>query len=656
MFGSAENTDDDENSLMTYSQAREIISSNDYFLPFRNMFLHEPLLKFVYSEKCRFSGPFDESRVIVDDANTESGGYLVNTSMPEDAFHPRHFTPFELKGLWLPLSHGTLFLSRSIHESSDLMRLNVDTKEQEILFLIHPSSEGLYQDLITQYSSTMITVSALSLSSLRTLLIAYPNNDGTYKPLMVKISLDRLSQDVSRILTTRECALSVANSKILRKKITARKDAGIAALAINIIEDDLAYVPNGLDAGMLLRTLPDCLDPMKVNQEGLYLLPLLSLYGMKNRDFLTQLVLANGSIATTFLTMILENLVNSFVELLYVESTSIEAHGQNLMLVLDQQNRFKGLTYRDMGGVNILFSQEEWQSLPANLQKKEWYYFDSHIKDAAKAFEDHIVRRGLFPLTKQLCKSPNLIQNDIQLLNWQKLHVKNGTLKNWTLKDLNQNTHETRLLATEFCRYGYVETLCAEFWINAMVEGNIISQEIGKSWSDKWNTRQSLPNEGDFLAPFTCDVHGFFYDTIVLTFNNHDVLLDKIQDLKNYGFAMINEQRPEQGNKVIILADELQYVIQELQMKKLDKQQAGENIQKLIKNNQPIMGEDRKWKDIIANILLACSIVGLVVMGVNYIYSGQFFLNTTRQQKLAEINKEATKSLDNISGPSISAR
>lgn len=499
-------------TVPSYEDIKDLISRDPRFIPFRHLFRHEPLLQFVYHEKCRFPDASSEDRIIYDEATqADVGGDRTNTAMPIDEYHPGVFLPITLTGIWLPVNEGTLFTTLSnIHRCPLIKRQ--DNGQDVILFLIHPKSLHLYKDLLDHAPGPVQTFSALSLSSFRTVLVAVPNADGDFNPVMVKLSLDVMIQGVSRVLSTRECGLSVANSAVLSQKLASLATDDVRALPLNIIEDPLSYVPAGYQSGMLYRSLPSFLDPQLPNEQGLYAIPLIALYGVKNRDLLQTLVKAHGGTVTECLTQcILNPFARVFIELLYHHQTSIEAHGQNLMLVLDHSSHIVSLLYRDMGGVNQLFTELEFANLPSNLQNPDFYYFKQHVVDAAKALEDHFVRRGLYPLTKQLVKCSDVQHDDAALQQWHEQCRINGFLHNWTTDDVDKDAHQTRLLAREFYRYGYVEYLFATCFIDYLRKNSLVDEEGCQQMESHFFDPEQRP-DGSLVAP--CSNIPFFSSSI----------------------------------------------------------------------------------------------------------------------------------------------
>jgi|GEM_PF-3220490 len=498
-------------AAFSVDQAKDSVLTNPLFDPFRQIFSdNKALFKFIYHEKCRYPSTIPTDRVIYDPVTQNlNGGYFSSPHAEVDDYHPSCFLPFLVKGIWLPLKEGRFYTGLNNVADCPLVKMQEDGSEL-ILFLIHPKSEVLYQDLLAAHADSIVTVSALSLSSYRTLLIAMPNASGSFEAMMVKLSVDQEINGVSRVLTERECRLSVANSIILSKKLTElAQDSVIAIPPLQIFEDPLAYVPVGCESGMLYRRLPEFLSAD--NAQGLYAIPFLALSGVKNRELMQELVTANGGTVTRFFKdHVFPLFVRSFIELLCHHRASLQVHGQNLLLVLDRDNRITGLLYRDMGGVNQLFTRQELESLPENLRDPALYYAENHIQDAAMVLEDHFLSL-LYPLTKQVVKCPEFAEQDSELALWLSMCKERGYLKNWTKESLDDDEHETKLLATEFFRYGYLENLFYDSLMDYLRKNKMASESDLQDMQQHF-TSPEIYHDGSIVAP--CTLQPFFQSFI----------------------------------------------------------------------------------------------------------------------------------------------
>ncbi|MGL5741745.1 MAG: hypothetical protein ACRCXC_03935 [Legionella sp.] len=93
-------------------------------------------------------------------------------------YHPEVFSPFEVKGILLPVQEDTLFTNLKRATYCPLVKIR--NNQELILFLIHPQSNAFYCNLLNDSKYEVISLSALSLSSFRTVLIAFPNAEGSF--------------------------------------------------------------------------------------------------------------------------------------------------------------------------------------------------------------------------------------------------------------------------------------------------------------------------------------------------------------------------------------------------------------------------------------------------------------------------------------------
>lgn len=141
--------------------------------------------------------------------------------------------------------------------------------------------------------------------------------------------------------------------------------------------------------------------------------------------------------------------------------------------------------------------------------------------------------------------------------------------------------------------------------------------------------------------------------------NPYKELLLKIACLKQYGLELSTSGRNEAGTHTQKLARDIQEKINALIFKRILAKDAARDINDLLKRGRKTMGQDRKWCDIIAHILLAGAVVGLgcatgiglaymgiglAIVGIPACFYGSFFMNNTkRQMKLYGVGEEAEK-------------
>lgn len=291
---------------------RETLFKDPKFAPFR--FVSDALLTFIFSEKNRLALN-EETRIVKD-----TTGFVHLYNAKDDCYHPKYFEPFDLIGLWIPSSEGNFFSIREESEQTPLIRKGPQD-EKEILFLIHPKSVTLFEDLIQKYAHTQVAIPALSLSSFRTLLIAIPKTTSLPQYAFVKVSLDENIGGTRRILSLKECAGSVATAAVV-----SSQSGNIA-----FMKEDFSFVIN--NAGMIHRPIPECLlDP----DSKLKVIPFFSLFGVKNRELLDLLIRQSCKGPTEFVVdCLIKPIARVVVDMLYIKHKSLEIHGQNLLLMLN---------------------------------------------------------------------------------------------------------------------------------------------------------------------------------------------------------------------------------------------------------------------------------------------------------------------------------
>lgn len=450
---------DERNALRTR------LFSEPALAPFRH--LPDGMLTFLCGEKARLSLTDDARRVW--DGNNLVSGYTHDYHCKDDQYHPKHFTPFDIKGYWIPESEGQLFATQ---DAAKCPLTRNGPKGKEVLFLIHPKSEHLYGPLMQKHAGQKVSVPALALSSFRSLLVALPGGLPNYA--LVKVTLDEKIGGAQRLLSLKECAGSVGLTAVLQQKQSK----------IAFMKEDVSFVPNSdmLDAqhthavekgaGMIHRVIPECLmsqDPHK------YVIPLFALFGADNRPLLDLLIKQSKKSPTEFVReYFLRPLAAQLIDLIYFQHTSIEAHGQNLLLSIDtsQTDNLKiSFIYRDMGGVNCDFNNKDQAALPKCVQKSE-YYFDQHDHNTSEAME-HFTRRVLFNLTKQFFKSETYGNTDPEFAQWKSAMIRQGFGDNWSIAGDNPNAHKEDFTKETFYRYGYFEKMFGTELLKAMSQKGI---------------------------------------------------------------------------------------------------------------------------------------------------------------------------------------
>lgn len=214
-----------------YLRTKVLFQEDATFRPFHC--INDAMFDFLLLEKLHlYMG--DGTRKVIDEKGEIISGYKQTFEHVEDKYHPQNFGVFTLSGFWLPEFEGELFIIRDEDEAEDLsaFRRRNSQNVKEFLFLVHPKSEPLFAPLISCYSHQRIEVFALSLSSFRTLLVSVPQGDGSFVVAFAKVSLDERINNVSRILSRKECGQSVATTFQFQKRLCEMKKVNIVSLAI----------------------------------------------------------------------------------------------------------------------------------------------------------------------------------------------------------------------------------------------------------------------------------------------------------------------------------------------------------------------------------------------------------------------------------------
>ncbi len=438
--------------------------------------LPKSLLTFVWAEKERLVLQ-SSHRILLDDdeRKVRRGNDLSIDHIPRDETHPSTFAPFLIEGYWIPESEGEFFSNATLEPSPFIKETE---NGREILFLVHPHSKHLFLPLREKYKDKKIDLEALALSSFRTLLVAYQNTFSFIKVSLDKeIGFNEKQEKIVRILSKKECALSVANTGLIHSLSMASP----SDVKMEFLSEDFSFVPgkhlinSGLGfalaqekgAGMIHRIIPQCLSEPKE-----FIVPLFALLGPKNRPMLKALIEQSGLPPTQcVMEKILKPLMLSCLELLFKHNTSIQAHDQNIMIAIDPEQPHAINTrfvYRDMGGVNTLLiqRQELKNRLPSELQADDYFYFDKHFHDAAINI-DRIVTVA-YLLTEQFFNDQEICKNDEEFFQWKKEMCDRGFIKNWTSDAAECHTLEIPI--DQFYHFGYFEKKLAALLLNYFLE------------------------------------------------------------------------------------------------------------------------------------------------------------------------------------------
>ena len=425
-----------------------LLKTDKKFTPFKD--LSSSLALFLAGEKTRLNR-VSETRLATSSEGEVLTGFAHDYSPQPFPFDASFLEPFRVRALWIPYEEGDLYYE-NLDDTRELSRkIEGSTR---FLFLVHPLSENLYRPLLQKYSDTQQFLPAIALSSLRSLLVALPILGG-YKHLIAKVSLDLTCSGALRHLTKKECFVSVANSIFLERA------------AFRILKEQVAFVPSRhllnpsiekaqkLGAGMIYRFLPENFITMSSKE---LLLPLFSILGEHNKDLLKALIADSHLNPEDFICQsLLHPLAQKVAYSIFVENTSFELHGQNLLLALKEQESVLEIdfVYRDLGGVNRLPQPCDPHLLSAPLLVESLSWAHNHQEDTAKALEA-FVQKVLFNITKMFFNDEELTQRSSNFSVWKEEMVQRKLAVNWQIID-QEGHHQTRIELPLFCRYGFFE-------------------------------------------------------------------------------------------------------------------------------------------------------------------------------------------------------
>lgn len=306
---------------------------------------------------------------------------MLNDQLPE--FTPEQGNVFEVKGYWINEDKLQVFKSEVPPELARAAFRTKDGKPQ-ILFLVHPESETLYEPLTKNLGAPEKLLATPTASS-RSLVVW--RRDAPQAPFLAKLSLNKEIGGVNRSISRKESTMSIGVDQILRSR------RGISP-KIRFVSEVASAIPPGMArGGMILRALPpEMLDDTRT------LAPLFSLYadpGTNAEPLLAKMIRESGQTPEQFLrARIVGPMMEQWAELAIREGVLMEPHAQNVMLELDAKGMPTGrFFYRDFGGFNVdlSFAELHRKALPRRLPKLETdtrdntYYQDSHVTNINKS-------------------------------------------------------------------------------------------------------------------------------------------------------------------------------------------------------------------------------------------------------------------------------
>ena len=145
--------------------------------------------------------------------------------------------------------------------------------------------------------------------------------------------------------------------------------------------------------------------------------------------------------------------------------------------------------------------------------------------------------------------------------------------------------------------------------------------------------------------------------TVVLSENQghrYERVSRKMPGEFQYGDELCDKGRTKAGKKTKRTSTQLYDTLNTILLSRIfnehrpiDPHSDAQLIARTINSNRTIMGQDRRWLDIISHFILACTGIGLIIMVANKLFalsqSKQFLLNETKRQTM--LNEIEDKSM-----------
>ncbi|MGZ3721727.1 MAG: IucA/IucC family C-terminal-domain containing protein [Bdellovibrionales bacterium] len=297
----------------------------------------------------------------------------------QDPFYaPEAKNIFDLLGVWIPENQLQVFKSSRV----DLQIREEFTRQtgngKEYLFLIHPESMDLYEEIL-QKNYERETFRAVATASSRSLLIWKRGDES--RPMIGKVSLNKEVGESLRTIKGTEAASSMGVSMTL---------GGTKDLPENILimDETMSMIPVGMERGaMILRSFPPEFFSGKTQ-----FFPLFALYGDKNPGLLLNLLKrAKTDPAEYVRAHIIAPFVKLWAKMAVDQGILLEPHAQNILMEMSDGELTDRFGLRDFGGFNIDFELRKRRSqfVPAELPNftgdlNKDYYQQRHIENIRK--------------------------------------------------------------------------------------------------------------------------------------------------------------------------------------------------------------------------------------------------------------------------------
>src|SRR5579883_2636575 len=221
-------------------------------------------------------------------------------------YSPEKAQWFDIKSYWYKVEDFDIFIAESPN-------IKYFQRNNEILFLIHPEMEDFYRQL---KGTPGPVFKGLATSSYRTVLLYHPD----FPHLFVKLSLNKILSNASRIIKKNEIIRSITGTNILQR------DDFKSLENFRYFPEIMGIIPKKIDAGMIIREIPNYL-----LEKNIELFPLFSLFPKADTNDLTNQNI-NIYDSNWLKLSIIRPFVKQYFYLLINKGILTEPHAQNLLI------------------------------------------------------------------------------------------------------------------------------------------------------------------------------------------------------------------------------------------------------------------------------------------------------------------------------------
>lgn len=351
--------------------------------------------KMLYTEQVLLSRELNEEKIMSPKINKQ-----------EEFYRPENRQVFALKTYWIDEEDLFTFKDDSASPILEKIMFREFEGKKEWRLIVHPESEGFYEELIKKATRAEDFL-ASSTSSSRTLIV-WPKE----RPDLAffgKLSLNKEIGGVVRTIPATEVARSLGTTKLLT---SIQNDL---PSSFHFLPETMGLSPKGQErGGMIIREIPQ-----SIKDADEVFVPLFSLYGKcldckEQALLLTMLQQSKINPADFIRQKIISPFLDQWLELVLKQGISMEPHAQNVLIGLGKDKFPNGkFLHRDFGGfnVNLKFREETKLPVPRDMPTINDIFTDYHQKFHVNSVKDslhtYFIEGFVYNLDQNLSKWAN---------------------------------------------------------------------------------------------------------------------------------------------------------------------------------------------------------------------------------------------------------